>query len=133
MRESAKSEPVVIVYDGECPFCSAYVKMLRLRRSLGAVELVNARSDHPAAREMKGRGLDLDEGMAVKVDGVVHHGDAAIHWLSLMSTPSPGLNGAMAWLLKDRRRAKLAYPVLRAGRNMTLRLLGRRRIDGTPR
>ncbi len=127
------SEPVIIVYDGECPFCSAYVKMLRLRRSLGAIEMVDARSDHPLVREMIARGLDLNEGMAVKVDGVIHHGDAAIHWLSLMSTPSAGLNGAMAWLLKDRRRARIAYPILRSGRNLALRLLGRRKIGAAPR
>ncbi|MFT5932039.1 MAG: putative DCC family thiol-disulfide oxidoreductase YuxK, partial [Hyphomonas sp.] len=37
-----------IVYDGDCPFCSEYVKLLRLRDAIGPVSLVNAREDHPA-------------------------------------------------------------------------------------
>ena len=32
-----------IVYDGDCPFCSRYVKLVRLREALGSVDLVNAR------------------------------------------------------------------------------------------
>lgn len=122
------SEPVYILYDGECPFCSAYVKMLRLNKALGSVSLLNARQPHPVVDRLKGEGLDLDEGMAVLANGQTFHGAEAMNWLSLMTTPSPTINGAFAWLMKDRARARLAYPVLRAGRNLALRLLGRRRI-----
>lgn len=121
-------EPVYVVYDGECPFCTAYVKMLRLRAALGPVELVDARGAHPMAADLRERGLDLDEGMAVIVHGTVHHGADAIHWLSMMTTPSASFNGMIAWLLRDGARARVCYPVLRAGRNAALFLLGRKRL-----
>lgn len=49
----------------------------------------------------------------------------------MMTTPSATLNGLMARLLRDERRARFAYPVLRAGRNFALTLLRRRRIGSS--
>ncbi|WP_156840532.1 thiol-disulfide oxidoreductase DCC family protein [Novosphingobium aquimarinum] len=131
MSPAGKSDHVQIVYDGECPFCSAYVKMLRLRAALGPVELIDARSGHPQVEKLKARGVDLNEGMAVIVSDRIHHGAEAVRWLSLMTTPSASLNGLAAWILRGRIRSRLLYPVLRSGRNAALRLLGRRRIGST--
>ena len=51
-----------IVYDGQCPFCSRYVALLRLRDSLGEVRLINARDGGPVVEELQRAGVDLDEG-----------------------------------------------------------------------
>lgn len=116
---------VQIIYDGECPVCSAYVRMLRLQAAAGPVELIDARQPHPAVAALTADGFDLDEGMAVRHGGAVYHGDAAMHWLALMTTPSASFNGLMALLLRDGQRARLLYPVLRAGRNLAVRLMGK--------
>ena len=58
-----------IVYDGDCPFCSRYVKLVRLREALGAVSIINAREGGPLVDEIVEAGFDLDEGMVLKVDG----------------------------------------------------------------
>ena len=63
-----------LVYDGECPFCSRYVRLLRLRAAVGAVELVDARTDHPMVSYLYDLGIDLDEGMALVQDNVIAHG-----------------------------------------------------------
>jgi len=39
---------MVIVYDGECPFCRNYIRLMELRKTVGNVDLVNARTPHPA-------------------------------------------------------------------------------------
>jgi len=117
-----------IVYDGECPFCSRYVAMLRLRESLGPIALVNARDGGPEVDEARAAGLDLDEGMVLKVDGRLYHGDDCIHRLALLSTPSGAFNRVNAAIFRSPTASKLLYPVLRTGRNAVLRLLGRRKL-----
>ena len=125
--QTQKSE-VLIVYDGQCPFCSRYVKLVRLRESVGQVRLVNAREGGPLVEELQRAGVDLDEGMALKLDGRLYHGHDCIHMLALLSTPSSAFNRLTAALFRSPRAARLLYPVLRAGRNAALRLLGRSKI-----
>ena len=111
------------------PFCSAYVRFTALRAAAGPVELIDARSEHPALREIRQAGLDINQGMVAKFQGRLYHGADAMHVLSLMTTNSSFFNRAMRLMLAHRTAALVLYPVLRAGRNLTLRLLGRKRID----
>jgi predicted DCC family thiol-disulfide oxidoreductase YuxK len=128
MAAETKEPKATIVYDGQCPFCSRYVKLVRLRESLGQVRLVNAREGGPIVEELQRAGVDLDEGMALKLDGRLYHGQDCIHMLALLSTPSSAFNRLNAALFRSPRAARLLYPVLRTGRNTALRLLGRSKI-----
>jgi predicted DCC family thiol-disulfide oxidoreductase YuxK len=105
-----------IIYDGDCPFCSSYVALLRLREQYD-VRLVDARKEPALAAQY---GLDLNEGMIVDLDGKVHHGARAVSLLSRLSgTISP---------LRSERVARAVYPLFRFGRNVALKVLGRRPI-----
>jgi predicted DCC family thiol-disulfide oxidoreductase YuxK len=107
-------KPLRIVYDGECPFCASYVSLLRLRERY-AVRLIDARTEPEPARAY---GLDLNEGMIVDLDGDVFHGARAVAVLSRLSK---------GWaVLGSDRVADAVYPWLRRGRNLALRLLGRK-------
>lgn len=119
---------LAIIYDGECPFCAAYIKMLRLRDSVGTVRLINAREDHPEVRRVKSLGLDLQEGMVARYGGKDYYADECLTLLAMLSSGSGLFNALTAWLFKSARRAKLMYPVMKAGRSVTLKLLGRKPI-----
>ena len=54
-----------IFYDGECPFCTRYVQMVRLQRS-AQVQLVNLREHDGLRDELIAAGFDLDGGMVVE-------------------------------------------------------------------
>jgi predicted DCC family thiol-disulfide oxidoreductase YuxK len=118
-----------IVYDGDCPFCSHYVRLVRLKKSLGHVDLVDARAGGPIVDEVFAAGFDLDDGMVLKMDGRFYHGEACINRLALLSTPSDGFNRLNRLIFTSRTASGLLYPVLRLGRNAALRLLGRKRLN----
>lgn len=114
-----------LLYDGECPFCTQYVKLLRLREAVGPIELIDARDAGPEYALARAEGFDIDAGMLLRYRGGFYHGDAALHMLAALSTPGAGFNRLIAWLFRSPTRARLAYPWLRGGRNLALRLLGR--------
>jgi predicted DCC family thiol-disulfide oxidoreductase YuxK len=118
-------EGVSVVYDGLCPFCSAYTHMLRLRESAGPVRLVDARGEPALAADLAAAGSPVNDGMAVLYAGRLYYGGDAVHLLALLASDSGLANRLVARLLRSQTRARLAYPVLRAGRNLALRLLGR--------
>ena len=118
-----------VLYDGECPFCSAYVRMVTLRTAVGEVRLVDARvSDDPIVDKVISRGFDLNEGMALLIGERIYHGSDCIHGLALLTSGGSIPNRLSARLFRSRSIARYVYPILRAGRNLTLRLLGRARI-----
>ncbi len=63
-----------IVYDGECPFCSRYVALQRLRESIGKVSMVNARDHLPdvAAAKKPGRKVRIGRPNTTS-SALIHH------------------------------------------------------------
>ena len=122
------NKEIWLVYDGDCPFCSRYVRYTRLRDTLGQVHLVNARDGGPIVDELTAAGLDLDEGMVLKMGGRYFHGADCIHALALLSSRSGAFNRINAAIFGSRRLSRLLYPILRAGRNAVLWILGRSKL-----
>jgi predicted DCC family thiol-disulfide oxidoreductase YuxK len=119
-------EPSLIVYDGECIFCQNYVKFMRLRETVGPVELLDARSDDPRVRQFWQQGLDLNSGMLFVYQGRTYHGHEAISTIASLSSDSTFFNRFNRLALSNRRGAALIYPLLKAGRRATLLLRGRK-------
>jgi predicted DCC family thiol-disulfide oxidoreductase YuxK len=117
-----------LVYDGDCPFCTRFVRYMRLRDSIGPLAMIDSRRGGSEVDEVCRLGFDLDQGMALKLHGRFYHGAACVHVLALLSTRSGLFNRSLSIGFRSPRAARLLYPVLRAGRNLTLVLLGRRRL-----
>lgn len=129
---SAKTAGNWLLYDGECPFCSRYVIHVRLREAVGAIALANAR-EHPAlVEEVRRQGFDVDTGMVLKLNGAYYHGADCIHALALLTTRAGWFNRINSIVFRSKAISRLIYPVLRAGRNLTLRLLRRSRLQPSP-
>ena len=120
---------VLLVYDRECPVCHNYCQAVRIRAAAGQLKIINAREPSDILQEITAHGLDIDQGMVLKLDDQLYYGADAIHALALLSTRSGIFNRLNYWLFRSARLSRLLYPVLRALRNLLLKLLGRRRIN----
>lgn len=117
-----------LLYDGECPFCSRYVQLLRLRELSPSFRLLDARHQPQLVACMLQQGYDVDEGMILRWGERYFHGADCIAELSRLTrtdTRGQRLNRAV---FADARRAQRLYPWLVRGRNLVLRLLGRHPI-----
>jgi predicted DCC family thiol-disulfide oxidoreductase YuxK len=120
---------VLLVYDKECPACDQYVRVMRVRESVGRFEIVDAREDTPVMREITAAGLDVDEGMVLKMGDTLYYGSDAIHALALISSRSGIINKLNYWVFRSRRLSGVLYPVLRACRGVLLKMLRKTRIN----
>lgn len=120
---------IQLVYDRQCPACNFYCQLVRVRASVGDLELIDARDDSDVMTEITARGLDIDQGMVLTLGDELYYGAEAIHMLALISTRSGVFNRLCYWLFGARPAARVLYPVLRSLRNLLLKLLGRTRIN----
>ena len=124
-----RAREILLVYDEECPLCNAYCRLVRIRATVGELRLVNARDGGDVMRQITREGLDIDQGMVLKVDDVLYYGADAICALSLLSSGSGVFNRLNHWIFRSSARSALLYPVLRSGRNLLLKVLGRTKIN----
>ena len=123
------SSEVFLVYDGECPVCSAFSGMARIRASAGELHLVNAREASALMDEISLSGLDIDQGVVLKVGQSLYSGADAMHVLALMSSRSGLFNRFTYRVFRSKTAARRLYPLLRFLRNLLLELLGRSKIN----
>lgn len=124
---------VSIIYDSECPVCTAYSCSIEVGDNRGKPRLISARGDDSEVSAALAAGLDLDEGMVVLYKGERYHGAEAMHILAL-AAPAKGLFGHLnRFLFGSRRVAKFLYPAMRAGRNLLLLVLGKKKIGASAR
>jgi predicted DCC family thiol-disulfide oxidoreductase YuxK len=124
-----RSDRLSIIYDGECPFCSNFVKLYAIHKKVAGVELIDARLQPGLVQELRSRGMDINEGMVVIWQGHYYFGAAGMHLLSVLGTED-GVFGVFNQLLfYNKRIAGLIYPALAAGRRITLSLLRRKPIS----
>ncbi len=92
---------------------------------------MSARDDpsHPLIQEITRLGLDLDDGMVLKFQGVCYHGEDALHMMALLGSSSGWFNKANALFFRSRTLAKIFYPAMRGTRNLLLRMNGVEKIQ----
>ncbi|MAD88443.1 MAG: hypothetical protein CMK64_01960 [Pseudoalteromonas sp.] len=120
---------ILLVYDKDCPACDNYCQVVRIRESIGELKIINARENSEVLEEITQLGLDIDQGMVLKVGGVIYYGADAIHALALISSRSGVFNKLNYWLFKSKRVSAVLYPLLRSFRNLLLKMLGKTKIN----
>lgn len=120
---------ILLVYDAECPACNIYSQIVRIRDGVGSIKIVDARSDSAIMSEITANGLDIDQGMVLKMDEQLFYGADAIHALALISSKYGLFNKFNYWIFRSKRISRLLYPILCFCRNMLLKFLGKTKIN----
>ncbi len=120
---------ILLVYDKECPACNAYCQIIRIRETFGDLKIIDAREKSEVLDEITARGLDIDQGMVLKMEGQLYYGSDAMHALALISSRSGLLNRINYWIFKSKSVSSWLYPVLRLFRNLLLKMLGKTKIN----
>jgi predicted DCC family thiol-disulfide oxidoreductase YuxK len=120
---------ILLVYDKECPACNAYCQIIRIRETVGDLKIIDAREKSEVLDEITARGLDIDQGMVLKMEGQLYYGSDAMHALALISSRSGLLNRINYWIFKSRSVSSWLYPVLRLLRNLLLKMLRKTKIN----
>jgi predicted DCC family thiol-disulfide oxidoreductase YuxK len=119
-----------LVYDGDCPFCSATARIYRLKKSVGDLHVINAReaADTEIMLEITAAKLDLNEGIVARFDGRLYHGAEALHLLALLGSDNDWLNRLNVSLFRNRATVTVAYPAMKFLRSTVLKMMGRKPI-----
>jgi len=125
---TAKGE-ILLVYDKECPACNFYCQLARIRETVGKLVLVDAREPGPVMDEITAAGLDIDQGMVLKIGSELYYGSDAIHMLSMLSSRAGFFNRVAYHVFRSKRVARILYPILRTVRNLLLKMLRKTQIN----
>ncbi len=119
----------LLLYDRECPLCELYCRRVRVNAATGGLLLVDARTPSELLAQVTAAGLDIDQGMVLKLDDQLYYGADAIAALALMSSRLGFFNRINYWIFRSRAVSRCLYPVLRSMRNLVLKILHKHRIN----
>lgn len=117
-----------LIYDTECFFCANYVRLLKLKETLGEITLIDAR-DAEAIKPFDATPQMLNEGMLLIVNDKRYYGAEAVHHIALLSTSNSLFNRINAAIFRVHWLSVLLYPALKAGRRLYLFLAGKEMIS----
>lgn len=119
----------LIIYDGDCMLCQSYARLLRLRETVGKVEMLDARSGDPRLISYWRAGFDLNAGMLFVYHGRAYYGSDALHALAGLSSQVSWFNRLNRAIFSSRRASVALYPLLKLGRRAALLARGKGLIN----
>ena len=122
---------MVLLYDGQCPFCSRYISYVGSRLKV-KLSMVDVRQCPAAAADLRGQGYDVNDGVVLMDGAHVMQGREAVAALTAMTKPTGFLDRVVRRLTLIPGFLRVFYPGMRLARKMVLRMLGRDpRVSGT--
>lgn len=122
-------EDILLVYDRDCPACNAYCQIVRIKESVGILRIVDARQSSEVMNEITALGLDIDQGMVLKLGDQLYYGSNAIHMLALIGSRVGIFNRLNYWMFKSKTMSSIFYPLLMFSRVVLLKVLGKTKIN----
>ena len=119
---------ITIIYDGECPVCSAYIKISIIKKTYGEVRLINARNESEIIFFLKNLKLDINEGIVVFFNDKLYYASDAMNILAILGSNVKYLSKFINFFFKNKIFCNFIYPLLKFGRRCLLFILRRKLI-----
>ena len=117
------SDKTLFIYDGECPFCNHFAKLLEFKSSIPSLQIINGRENLEQLTELYKKGYDLNKGAILIRNGKIKHGADAISLIcSELNEPNDSLLEILRIIFISNKRSKLLFPFLLWGRRILLTL-----------
>lgn len=117
-------ENIELIYDDQCPVCRSYCRNVKLDKDSSHLNLIDARKNSPLMEEVNARGLDIDQGMVLKVGDALFYGSDAMHQVSLRAQNKGWTALVNRIFFRTRGLTHIFYPAGKTVRNFLLRLKG---------
>jgi predicted DCC family thiol-disulfide oxidoreductase YuxK len=127
------ADDILLVYDKECPVCDYYCRKIDVGGLAGRLVHINAREESEIMAEITALGLDIDEGMVVKIGEDLYYDSAAINKLALLSSGNGFFNRMTIVAFGWPPMARVLYPILKLCRKLLLKMLGRSKVNNLNR
>ena len=116
--EAERIEPVdesdrdaFLLYDGECPFCSFYVRKSEFKTPNGSpLTLIDANRAPALLAELRREGCEVEEGMVLVADGRHRQGAEAMTALRAMTTETNWFGRLSRRFASNPARLRTFYP-----------------------
>ena len=116
---------LVLIYDGDCPFCNKFAELIELKSGLPNLTVKNARDNKLEMKELYLKGYDIDQGAILLKNDEIFHGASAINWIcSQIKEPTDSLLRVLSITFMNKKRTNLLFPFLLIGRRIILSLKG---------
>ena len=120
---------IFLIYDGACPMCRNFAKVVKIRKAVGKFEIINARTDNKLVKEVQKLGYDLDNGIVVIYSGNYYYGKEAMNILAILSSNSDWVNKISAFIFRSKALTFTLYPILKFIRRCLLFVIGIPKIE----
>ena len=120
------SDKTLFIYDGECPFCNHFAKLLEFKSSIPSLQIINGRENLEQLTELYKKGYDLNKGAILIRNGKIKHGADAISLIcSELNEPNDSLLKLLRIIFTSNKRSKVLFPFLLWARRFLLTLRGK--------
>jgi len=116
---------IEILYDDQCLVCRSYCTKVQLKDDAQKIILTDARKSSVLMDKVTAQGLDIDEGMVVKLDGKIYYGSEAMRVL----VPLTKAGRLQRFLFSTKNLSAIVYGFCKGVRSLLLRALRIRKIE----
>jgi len=128
LKQKSNNE-IFVLFDGSCFFCQNYTKIIDIKKQGYKVKLINIRDYKSLNSQAYKMGINFDDGMLVIYNNKFYFAGDAINIMTLLSERIKFSNKINYFFFKNRKISNFIYPLLKFFRNLTLKLLGKRKIN----